>query len=157
MKTVLIIFCIIIISIFISFMVLGKMSKTGKAPGLVKGALFKCSDKPNCVCSEQDRGDDHFIEPIIIPENLVIDTQQILNKIIIELGGKIQNDSGTYISAIFSSPVFGFVDDLEFRIDSKENVIHIRSASRVGYSDFDVNKKRAQLIQKLFYKRTGNE
>ena len=42
------------------------------------------------------------------------------------------------------------MDDLEIRIDATQKVIHIRSASRVGYSDMGVNKKRTKLLKKLF-------
>jgi uncharacterized protein (DUF1499 family) len=47
-------------------------------------------------------------------------------------------------------PFLKFVDDLEIRIDSTQKVIHIRSASRVGYSDMGVNRKRTELLKKLF-------
>jgi len=43
----------------------------------------------------------------------------------------------------------GFVDDLEFYF-SKENVIQVRSASRLGYSDFGVNRKRVEKLRELF-------
>ena len=66
------------------------------------------------------------------------------------MGGDVQVESGNYLAATFTSAIFKFVDDLEIRIDSTEEVIHIRSASRVGYSDMGVNKKRTELLKKLF-------
>jgi uncharacterized protein (DUF1499 family) len=157
MKIFSVIVFVIIISIVISFVVLGKISKSGKAPGLFKGVLLKCPDKPNCVCSEQNDDNGHFIDPVLILKNKQINTQQVLKEIILELGGEIHADSEKYLWATFSSSFFGFVDDLEIRIDSNQSVIHIRSASRVGYSDFGANKKRADLIKKLFYKKTDKE
>lgn len=47
--------------------------------------------------------------------------------------------------------VFRFVDDVEFyfpETTSKEIIIHVRSASRIGYSDFGVNRKRIEDIRK---------
>ena len=107
------------------------------------------------MCSEQKDDTDHFIDPIIIVQNTACDTLQIIKETIIELGGEIQTNSGTYVSATFSSAVFGFIDDLEIRIDSNQNVIHIRSASRVGYGDLGANEKRVELIKELFYKKIG--
>jgi uncharacterized protein (DUF1499 family) len=40
-----------------------------------------------------------------------------------------------------------FVDDVEFHADDSARVIHLRSASRVGTSDFGVNRKRAEAIR----------
>ncbi|MCA9019441.1 MAG: DUF1499 domain-containing protein, partial [Planctomycetaceae bacterium] len=37
-----------------------------------------------------------------------------------------------------------------FLVDSSQNVIHVRSASRVGYSDLGVNRKRIEAIRNLF-------
>jgi len=44
------------------------------------------------------------------------------------------------------SKVFKFVDDVELR-DAGKGVVHIRSASRVGYSDRGENKKRVERIR----------
>ncbi len=66
------------------------------------------------------------------------------------MGGHIQAESDTYIAATFSSALFGFVDDLEIRIDPAQKVIHIRSGSRVGYGDAGVNRKRAESLKKLY-------
>jgi uncharacterized protein (DUF1499 family) len=49
-----------------------------------------------------------------------------------------------YLHAEFRSRLLGFVDDVEFSIDEAEQLIHFRSASRVGYSDLGVNRKRME-------------
>jgi uncharacterized protein (DUF1499 family) len=40
-----------------------------------------------------------------------------------------------------------FVDDAEFYLDEKAGVIHVRSASRLGSSDFGVNRARIESIR----------
>jgi uncharacterized protein (DUF1499 family) len=155
MNKVLIIFTLIIISIVILIGVFAHNSKSGKAAGLVDGRLVKCHTKPNCVCSEQKDDTDHYIEPIIILQITTDETSIILKETIQELGGTMQTETGTYIAATFSSAVFGFIDDLEIRIDSAQNVIHIRSASRIGHSDFGVNRKRTELVKDLYYKKAN--
>lgn len=145
------IFLLILISVFIVlFFNFQKNSRIGEASGLVEGKLSKCSKKPNCVCSEHVNDTSHYIEPIIIPTNGTVDIFTLLKTVILEMGGNIQVESDNYLSATFTSAIFKFVDDLEIRIDLSQKVIHIRSASRVGYSDMGVNKKRTELLKNLF-------
>ncbi len=51
-----------------------------------------------------------------------------------------------YLHTEVKSDLIGFIDDVEFYLPKEENVIHIRSASRVGFSDFDVNRNRVRQI-----------
>jgi uncharacterized protein (DUF1499 family) len=71
------------------------------------------------------------------------------------MGGSIQAENENYLAATFSSTIFGFVDDLELRIDPVQKVIHIRSASRVGYSDAGVNRKRIALLRKTYHRNAA--
>jgi len=50
----------------------------------------------------------------------------------------------------FRSRVFRFVDDVEFLFGPAGRQIHVRSASRVGYSDFGANRRRIEEIRALF-------
>ncbi len=150
MKIALIFLAFAIVTFIVLFFILGIISKLGKASGLVEGTLSKCPNKPNCVCSEQKDDVNHYIDPIIIPQNIKFDTLTILKNVIRYMGGTIYAESENYIASTFSSSIFGFVDDFEIRIDSIQKVIHIRSASRVGYGDAGVNKKRTELLKKLY-------
>ncbi len=67
--------------------------------------------------------------------------------------GSIQVENEDYLAATFTSSFFRFVDDLEIRIHADQNMIHIRSASRVGHSDGGVNKKRIEQLKKLFHSK----
>jgi Protein of unknown function (DUF1499) len=52
----------------------------------------------------------------------------------------------------------GFVDDVEFWLDRTANVVHVRSASRLGKSDLGVNRKRVEQIRtKLAELLVGHE
>ena len=150
MKTTFIIFLILIVAFLVFLFSVQKNSRTGGSSGLVEGRLSKCPDKPNCVCSEYNDDTSHYIDPIIIPQNNTVDTFALIKNVIREMGGSIQAESENYITATFTSALFKFVDDFEIRIDSTLGVIHIRSASRVGYGDMGVNKKRTALFKKLF-------
>lgn len=52
-----------------------------------------------------------------------------------------------YLHASQTSLIFRFVDDLEFVLMPEQNRIDVRSASRVGYSDFGVNRRRIERLR----------
>jgi uncharacterized protein (DUF1499 family) len=55
-----------------------------------------------------------------------------------------------YMHLECSSRIFRFVDDLEFWFDDADKLIHCRSASRKGYSDLGVNRKRVEQVREQF-------
>jgi len=122
--------------------VMGWQSQSLPVPGLRNGHLQACPDKPNCVSSEAEKGDKlHAIAPFSGAD------WQVLRQAIEASGGKIELDDGEYMHATFTSSLFHFVDDVELRFDIAQGLIHIRSASRVGHSDFGVNRKRVEAIR----------
>jgi uncharacterized protein (DUF1499 family) len=127
---------------------------TVKAPnlGIENGKLTQCPDKPNCVSSFSNN-EKHYIKPIIIKGKRLEIKNDIVN-IVNELkNSKVTVTKNSYVRAEFTSKVFGFVDDVEFyfpETKSKVTSIHIRSGSRVGYSDFNVNRERIETIRIKF-------
>ena len=125
--------------IFGLFFLLGLKSQKGIAKGLVSGHLAPPSSAPNCVSSEVD----------VQPEKKVAPLNGSLSQIkaaITATGGTITSETVSYLSATYMSKIFKFVDDVEIRHE-KEDIWHIRSASRVGYSDRGVNRKRVEAIR----------
>lgn len=150
MKTVSIILLLLMVGFLILFFVLGLVSRWGEAAGLVEGRLSKCPDKPNCLCSEHKSDIDHYIEPITVSLDNGDAVLPVLKSSIREMGGSMQTESGNYLAATFTSSLFRFVDDLELRIDPDAGLIHVRSASRVGHGDMGINRKRVELLRKLY-------
>jgi uncharacterized protein (DUF1499 family) len=58
-----------------------------------------------------------------------------------------------YLHVECSSAVFGFVDDLELHLRPAENIIAVRSDSRLGRSDFGVNRKRVEGLRAALRQR----
>ena len=116
--------------------------------GIVDGKLGACPDSPNCVCSESypDKQEIHAISPIKIVGGDIDSLWQLIRDGVITSGGKVTEENSGYLRAEFTSTIFRFVDDLELRLDREQNEIHIRSASRVGYSDLGTNRKRVEQI-----------
>lgn len=133
-------FVIIVIGLIIAlFFLLGLKSQKGKAKGLIAGHLAEPGTAPNSVSSEID----------VQPEKKVAPLNGSLDKIkaaITATGGVITSETDSYLSATYMSKLFKFVDDVEIRHE-KEDIWHIRSASRVGYSDRGVNRKRVETIR----------
>ena len=148
MKIPLVTISLILVIIIVTFFVLGKMSATGHAPGLIDNKLAKCGSKPNCVCSEYTNDRAHYISPVSIDDATDAALMIELTTIIRDMGGEVDVRSKDYIAARFTSPIFGFVDDLEVRIDQVNHCIQLRSASRVGYSDGGVNQRRVSQLKK---------
>ena len=118
--------------------------------GLVNGELKSCGPKPNCVSSFADKDSKAFIEPIVAGNAEVL--WDNLNILLPELGIKIVSSSQNYIHGTETSSLMKFVDDVEFLLDAKQGKIHMRSASRVGYSDMGANRKRLEKIKDALVK-----
>jgi uncharacterized protein (DUF1499 family) len=60
---------------------------------------------------------------------------------------EIMTSSDDYLHAVYVSFVMRYRDDVEFLLQREGNEIGVRSASRVGYSDMGVNRKRIEAIR----------
>ena len=116
--------------------------------GLVDNILKPCPTSPNCVCSEYSNAAS-AVPPISISGNQK-EAWTLAIATVKEIGGAIVLKQDSYLHATFTSKIFRFVDDFELRLDQDQNVIHLRSASRVGYSDLGVNRKRVEKFKGLF-------
>ena len=137
------------IALAVYLFVLGYLSQSGRPPGLVDGRLSLCPDKPNCVCSEFRQQSAHFVEPLPMTGASADETLADLQAVVSGLGGEIGIVTGDYLAATFTSQLFRFVDDVEFRIDAQAGVVHVRSASRVGHSDLGANLERVENIRSV--------
>ncbi|MBC7790654.1 MAG: DUF1499 domain-containing protein [Anaerolineae bacterium] len=59
---------------------------------------------------------------------------------------QIITERSGYLHAESRSLVFRFVDDVQIVVDPGARIFRMRSASRVGRSDFGVNRKRLERI-----------
>lgn len=117
--------------------------------GVHNKQLNPCPDSPNCVCSF-DSDEEHGIAPLAY-EGDQKEAFRKLNRIIASMPRtRIVSERDDYIHAEFTSRLFRFVDDVEFYFPKNDNVIHMRSASRIGHSDFGVNRKRIDTIRQQF-------
>jgi uncharacterized protein (DUF1499 family) len=114
-------------------------------------SLVPCPDKPNCV-SSQSVDNEHFIEPIQFTGSVDEAWQRLVAVLNATKRTKTVEHLELYLHVEVTSLVFRFVDDVEFLISPNEKIIHVRSASRIGRSDWGVNRKRVERIRKAFVK-----
>lgn len=120
--------------------------------GPQNGLLAPCPDSPNCV-SSQSADAAQAVAPLTYSEDRAAACAN-LKKIISKMKrAAVVEETDRYLHAEFISGLFRFVDDVEFLIDDAEKKIHVRSASRVGYSDFGVNRRRVETIRQAWEKR----
>ena len=111
--------------------------------------ITPCSSKPNCV-SSIERDLKHFIGPLRYKGSLE-NAKHRLMKILDSLKRThIVAIEDFFVKAISESLIFGFIDDLSFQFDDFNKLVHVKSASRSGYSDLGVNRRRIEKIRKLF-------
>ena len=60
---------------------------------------------------------------------------------------KLIEEDETYLHYEFTSLLLRFVDDVEFLFDEETKTIQFRSASRTGYGDLGVNRRRMEDIR----------
>lgn len=125
----------------------------GKRPtnlGVKEGKLAPCPDTPNCV-SSQSNDSEHAIDPL--PYVSIADLKTVVESM---ERTTIIEETENYLYVEFKSKLMGFVDDVEFYKDDANQVVNVRSASRLGKSDLGVNRKRVEAIRQQL-KQVSNQ
>ena len=114
--------------------------------GVHDGQLTACPTSPNCVVS-QGADADHAIEPIAYEGDRETARNTLLEVLGVVPRTTIVEQTDEYIRFESQSRLMGFVDDGEFYLPAEANVIHMRSAARLGESDLGVNRRRLEQIR----------
>ncbi|MGE5219566.1 MAG: DUF1499 domain-containing protein [Chloroflexota bacterium] len=130
-------------------------SCTGATPtnlGVHDSRLAPCPSKPNCVSSDAADAA-HRVAAL----ELAVPAAQAWRAARAAVAAlprtRIAGESDGYLHAECSSAVFGFVDDLELHLRPPENIIAVRSAARLGYSDLGVNRRRVENLRASLIKQ----
>ena len=114
--------------------------------GLSKGQLIECGKNPNCVSSQTTQSSMR-IAPINASDTPEL-TWLMLRDLVETMPQAILiSENETYRHYQFTTPLMGFIDDVELLYDRKKQLIQVKSASRVGQSDFGANRKRVELLR----------
>ena len=110
--------------------------------GVKNGKLTQCPDSPNCI-SSQSEDPDHRMDALKFRGDHRGTMSAILRIVENTVRTTIVTNRDDYLHVEYRTRL-GFVDDVEFYLDRESRTVHFRSASRVGYSDLGVNRKRME-------------
>lgn len=110
-----------------------------------------CPTSPNCV-SSRSKDRDHHVEPFpmaVAPEEAWAALKRAVGS---EPRTRLveEDKERWYLRAEARSRLFRFVDDVEFQLVPEERLVYVRSASRVGYWDLGVNRRRVERLREAF-------
>ncbi|MDX2319757.1 MAG: DUF1499 domain-containing protein [Moritella sp.] len=126
------------------------MACSGSRPdnlGIVKSTLSACPESPNCVSSDS-LDDSHYTPAFKLeaPSNVV--WQEVKLYLQAQHNMEIITETSNYLYLESTSTFMRFVDDFELHLRQQDGIIAVRSASRLGKSDFGVNKQRVDDLYK---------
>lgn len=107
--------------------------------------LAPCPDSPNCV-STKSKDQARAMPPLPYLKSGEESMDRLVAIVRDMKRATIVSATPSYLHVEFRSALFRFVDDVEFLLDDSAHLIHFRSASRTGYYDFGVNRRRMQEI-----------
>ena len=124
---------------------------SGKRPdnlGVKDGRLATCGRRLNCVSSQADPADARrYVAPIPFKGDAQAALSAARKAVERMRRATVIRQEGNYLHAEFRSKLMGFVDDVELMFDERAGVLHLRSASRLGRRDFNVNRERVEALR----------
>lgn len=135
------------------------LKKLGKPPrtlGPVNGRLEPYPDKPKCLASqtETDRPGDtgpHHVRPFKYSGRAADAMTRLLAVLLAAPHCRIVAQTAQYLYAQFEMPQLGgTITDMEFLVSPDEEVIHVRSACRIGLLDFGTTRARIEELRVAF-------
>lgn len=116
------------------------------------GKLLPCPSTPNCVSSQATHARD-LVEPLAFAGTAEEALQRARAALLALPRTRVVAEGPGYLRAECTTLVYRFVDDVELLADAEAKVLHVRSASRVGTTDFGANRKRVEALRARFHAR----
>ena len=107
--------------------------------------LQPCPSTPNCVTTESN-DTARAVAAVPFADSPDVAQARARKALLSEPRTQIVVERRGYLHAESRSRFFRFVDDVQIVVDSGSRLFRMRSASRVGHSDFGVNRKRLERI-----------
>lgn len=123
--------------------------------GVTEDKFAPCPNSPNCVSTQIGRKG-HAMKPLPYLQTRDSSREKILSILKGMKRTEIVKLTEFYIHAECRTALWRFVDDVEFFLDETARVVHFRSASRVGYYDFGLNRKRMKKISEKYLESVEN-
>jgi uncharacterized protein (DUF1499 family) len=117
--------------------------------GVDQGKLQPISKKPNNVSPQTDDAAKK-VAPLPAKTTPAATLAAIKQAIHLYGGAVIKRETDDYLYVVFTTGKMRFHDDAEFWLDSANQQVQFRSASRAGYSDMGLNRQRYERIAELY-------
>ncbi len=117
--------------------------------GVRDGRLSPCPDRPNCVSSAASNPAQR-IAPLAFSGDPAAAMDALAAIVRAMPRSTVVAARGDYLHVEFASATMGFVDDVEFAPVASAGIIAVRSAARLGYGDFGVNRERIETLRAAF-------
>ncbi len=128
------------------FLMMGCVPK--ESSNIMDKSLLACADKPNCVSTLDPRESFHLLPFELASTDVsMADILGVVNQMS-RLNVTVETENYARVECV--SKVFKFVDDLELRIEGRQLIV--RSESRTGYYDFNVNRNRVEKLRNALEK-----
>lgn len=111
-------------------------------------SLVKRRIRPNFVCSQDGTSRFHYVPPLPcgeVPEQTFARVADLLRQMPRTV---ILEATDAYLHVLCRSLIFRFPDDLKCLLSPREQVIHVSSASRYGFHDMGVNRRRVERLRR---------
>jgi uncharacterized protein (DUF1499 family) len=153
---------LILLGLTVALLLAGQLGfLAGQTPadlGVHDGRMKAPSATPNSVSSQANLYPDHpqrvnaDIAPLRFTGDGAVAMQKLAGIVRNTKRCVIVNQSTGYLYAQCTTALLRFTDDVEFWLDTKEGVIQLRSASRLGKGDLGANRSRMEKIRAQFQK-----
>ncbi|REH36913.1 uncharacterized protein (DUF1499 family) [Paraperlucidibaca baekdonensis] len=112
-----------------------------------EGRLAPLPSAPHAVGSQAPEGDKKAIAPLMVTGDKGTYMARLAAVVADMPGAQVVQQDVSYVYAEFTTSLMGFVDDVEFAMQSDDQRVDVRSSSRIGYYDFDANRDRIEAIR----------
>ncbi|MFT4615031.1 MAG: hypothetical protein ACI9NT_002183 [Bacteroidia bacterium] len=106
--------------------------------------LAACGTFPNCVSSNAQEGQS-AVDPLLATpdqwQSLVVELRETEN-------WSVNVVEDNFIQAVVATRVMRYKDDVQLQYHPERQLIHVRSSSRMGYSDMGVNRERVESLRR---------
>ncbi|GAA4096107.1 DUF1499 domain-containing protein [Zhongshania borealis] len=108
--------------------------------------LAPCPNAPHCV-SSVEAGSKHITAITVTSA----EQWQLLQETLLAMPRtNVAERRPNYLHAVSHSAIMRYRDDVELRYTPANNRVDVRSASRLGYYDFEVNRERIETLRNQF-------
>ena len=112
---------------------------TGPATlGLARGQLTECNKSPNCVSSQTSQAS-KSVDSFVTKGHANATWLKLKAVIEVMPQASLVKEFENYRHYEFTTALMGFIDDFKLLFDVEDQLIHVKSAPRVGHSDMGTN------------------